>query len=167
MLSCGNLCFSDVIYSHDSFIMCLCRYLHAKGTRSGSCVGGGLCNESGRNENGGKGSATASLGASNGDSTSTTTKKLFSFSLFRRTIFHFILGKKLFLRCFGRSALCWRKGGRKEGSKQSFCTLQIHNQRTEMNVDPLRKPSAVNESTRRAGMEKGRKRTFAKCVLSM
>lgn len=23
MLSCENLCFSDVIYSHDSFIMCL------------------------------------------------------------------------------------------------------------------------------------------------
>lgn len=114
MLSCGNLCFSDVIYSHDSFIMCLCRYLHAKGTRSGSCVGGGLCNESGRNENGGKGSATASLGASNGDSTSTTTKKLFSFSLLRRTIFHFILGKKLFSLFSGGARFVGVRGAEKK-----------------------------------------------------
>lgn len=107
MLSCGNLCFSDVIYSHDSFIMCLCRYLHAKGTRSGSCVGGGLCNESGRNENGGKGSATASLGASNGDSTSTTTQKScfpflfsneqFSISFWEKAIFSLFRAERALL----------------------------------------------------------------------
>lgn len=93
-------------------------------------------------------------------------KSCFPF-LFSDEQFSISFWEKSFFRCFGWSALCWRKGGRKEGSKQSFCTLQIHNQRTEMNVDPLRKPSAVNESTRRAGMEEGRKRTFAKCVLSM